>query len=600
MLFNKIFRIFVMAMVISVVLWSSAQAQDDQGLIREAAADPFHMQVGPGEVGAVEIIGDWALVSYRAESGPVALGLAQWDGDHWTVIPEGADGFAVWLADAPASLLSDEAKAALSQDASIAHETPGFWLPFPVGQVWRYLRGPNPGLSAIDLGPFTFEETIREDPNPTFPLTGQERDVNAAAAGIIVDKRANLLIIRHAGGWETGYDSLAAASNFYRIGETVLQGQRIGYASNELGTSRAVVRFFLRRNGTPQSLQGEVFSDWRVETGSGLPTASPFTGRLVYRNGVTRFDCPSVDLAQLDPSNCHIRHFSDTPSPLPPAAIQLQPTSPITIGIGETETVRVSAANLFEVYRVRLVVRYGLVNAVSVVDAFPDTPAIEVEPGSVFLNTPVVVIENRVNPASGVIYFDLQLESPALAISGSGTLAEIAFRRHAPGTAGVYLAEVSLFEATGALIPVDPDSITQVDLVSQPVLIQGQISLQGRENVNGLTLTNHGQAVPVTPAGQFTLSVQESYSLRAFAPGYLPAQAEGALSSDSINLGLLQLPGGDINSDNSIDILDMASIGQQYGQPLIQADVNGDRMVDIVDMALTASNYGQTGPLVWE
>ena len=54
----------------------------------------------------------------------------------------------------------------------------------------------------------------------------------------------------------------------------------------------------------------------------------------------------------------------------------------------------------------------------------------------------------------------------------------------------------------------------------------------------------------------------------------------------------------DVNGDDSIDILDLALIGQRFGEEVeeggfIEEDVNGDGMVDISDLILVARHFGE-------
>jgi hypothetical protein len=68
-----------------------------------------------------------------------------------------------------------------------------------------------------------------------------------------------------------------------------------------------------------------------------------------------------------------------------------------------------------------------------------------------------------------------------------------------------------------------------------------------------------------------------------------------------VSLGTITLLAGDVNADNVIDILDLASLATHYLSNDATADLNGDGVVDILDLALAAQNYQQQGPLTnWQ
>ncbi len=116
-----------------------------------------------------------------------------------------------------------------------------------------------------------------------------------------------------------------------------------------------------------------------------------------------------------------------------------------------------------------------------------------------------------------------------------------------------------------------------------------------------------GQVVTTSPLnadGTFTLTVPGGdYILRLRAPGYLSAQKTVTLlAGQPAEIGAALLPAGDINGDNSIDALDLISLGAAYetASPASAAlDLNKDGYVDLFDLTLLARNWRKIGPITW-
>jgi hypothetical protein len=583
-------------------------------LLRQAAQAAFEQSAGEQdyEIGAVEIVGDWALVSFRLglavdpEKEPgwtVRLGLARWDGSGWQIALEDSPEFVAWLDQLPEELIPSEARAYLNPTVSMASDAPGLWLPFPVGQTWKFLAGPHGdlGREAVDFGPFSPLERTRPNPLPEPPLTGRERDVTAAATGLVVDWDTNLLILRHGSNpaWETGYFALAAATNNSRLGQLIYQGEVIGAASSE-GTRRTEdhVHFWVRRDGVDQGINGQLLSDWRIFQDNSYEVGQN-AGRMVYRGLSERVDCATVERARLPEARCHIAHTLAVADPLPPIAVTLEPTQTITVPVGSqaSSQVVVSGANLL--YKVNLHLVYTPADLVQVIDAFPGTPGIQVDPGQVFENRPLRIIRNEVDLSGGVIEFEAELQPPAQAFSGEGSLIEIAWERQAMGDVTVTLAEVHLADANGRTIPVDP---TDPVVIKSGFVVVGEVELQGRSDWSGVIITADNRQTQTNVDGQFSLGLAGHAPLKLTAPGYLSVRIDQELwqqpaEGEQRDLGRLRLPAGDINADEQIDILDLAFIAGRYGRPDTQADLNGDGIVDILDLTLTASNYHYTAIL---
>lgn len=586
----------------------------DQEALREAARAAFSAQFPDlnFEPGLTRIAGDWAFVNFRvtpAEAGAdssweVYLGLGRWDGAAWSVVVEGSSDFAAWLEQSPEELIPAEARPYLLPGQVKPAGAPGLWLPFPVGQTWRYIAGPNggPRREAVDFGPFRFGETVAPVPPPTSPLTGFERDVTAAATGVVVDHDTHLVILRHGDYpvWETGYSSLAPDSNLAYPGQVVFQGQRLGAAS-PIGdaTKGDHVHFWVRLNGTDQASQGQVLSEWQIYQDNSF-LVGPNTGRIVYKTGLERIDCRTVERFRLAGERCHVKHFPVEPSPLPATLVSLLPVT-VTVPPGGTGATLVQVDSPADLYRARLRLTFGPATLVRVVDAFPDQTGIQVAPGSVFNSFPQAIFLNDVRPApinNGLIEFVAERQVPAPAFSGVGTLIEITWQRLAPGPVTVTLDEIELTDPNGRPLPViiTPTNFAEIQAGA---LLQGQVELQGRPDAGSVRVTTAGQQAEADAGGLFTVGATAAYTLAVTAPGYLSAWAEGqAAGVDGlVALGRVTLPGGDVTGDDRIDIFDLALLGGRYGSADAVADLTGDGTVNIFDLALAAANYGRQGPV---
>jgi hypothetical protein len=254
--------------------------------------------------------------------------------------------------------------------------------------------------------------------------------------------------------------------------------------------------------------------------------------------------------------------------------------------------------NLAEVH---LQLTYTPTATLEVVDAFTNTPDIEVVPGTIFNNPSFTIIENKVNPATGVITFRAKQQGSVPLFNGDGSLIEIIWRRNLPGIETVTLnqSQTQLLEPNGQIIPVTvPDNSTAIN---QGFVIQGQVTLQGRTQLGGAIVDTTSQKVQTDATGQFEVGVSKNYLLAITAPGYLTTQVVGQLvgsPADIVTIGQISLLAGDVTGDNRIDILDLAMMSRYYGGHNVEADINADGVVNMLDLALAASNYNHQGPLI--
>jgi hypothetical protein len=228
---------------------------------------------------------------------------------------------------------------------------------------------------------------------------------------------------------------------------------------------------------------------------------------------------------------------------------------------------------------------------VQVIDADPNQDGVQVSVGGAF--TGGFIAQNMVDTVNGRIFFAATLIGSS--INGTGELISIDWQPVATGTSVIALQNIILANTLAETIDATlADGSFQV--ISDCNAVSGVISLQGRTNHSGISVTNsQGQQTQTGADGSFTIG--QGGPLNFSYPGYLTAQTEPLVSIESASsittIDNKTLLAGDINQDNIINIIDLTYIAQQYGTTVPLADLNADGVVDIMDLVLSAGNYGQ-------
>jgi hypothetical protein len=97
------------------------------------------------------------------------------------------------------------------------------------------------------------------------------------------------------------------------------------------------------------------------------------------------------------------------------------------------------------------------------------------------------------------------------------------------------------------------------------------------------------------------VSTGEHSSITADATGFLPAVCTTpTVTAPETVLANVTLLNGDLNDDDTINIMDATTVGLAFGTtgPDLPADLNQDGAVDILDIIIVSVNFGQ-GTQVW-
>jgi len=181
----------------------------------------------------------------------------------WQVALEGSSAFPVLaeqgqmaLAGTPsAELLATTTTQAASNGAAELS------LPWKKGTTWRLTGGPH----SNNGGRRPWSSLDFAGPRP-----GMTVKVRAARGGIVVRPCANLVQVRHSGGWTTSYYHVKRIA--VRAGQRVARGAFLGYTSTRAGCGgRATgphLHFALLRYGSYVNIRGHAIGGWTVREGS--------------------------------------------------------------------------------------------------------------------------------------------------------------------------------------------------------------------------------------------------------------------------------------------------------------------------------------------
>ena len=228
--------------------------------------------------------------------------------------------------------------------------------------------------------------------------------------------------------------------------------------------------------------------------------------------------------------------------------------------------------------------------------------ALSVAPGAAFTDHPgeYEVVQNEI--LAGTIRFAASLLATpkAPALTGDLHVATITFLGAATGTSPLAFTEVKVANSSGQAV-----SYAYLDgsiIVAILGDVQGYAYLEGRTNhsLSTVDIVNGTTAGTVTASNGYykfvdvmngTYDVTIDHSMYLNATGTCQATGSGTTTWPSVTL-----LAGDLNDDNSINILDLVLCAANFNTVYAPADVNADGIVDIFDVVLIGKNFGMSGP----
>lgn len=290
-----------------------------------------------------------------------------------------------------------------------------------------------------------------------------------------------------------------------------------------------------------------------------------------------------------------------TPTTTPPTGtvLRVNPTNLVIPICSDQGSASVQVDNVENLIGVDLSLRYDPTIA-QVIDADPGRDGVQITVNDAFSSG--FIVENTVDTTNGVISFAAALLGGS--INGSAELIRIDWQPIAAGSAALTLEDVLLANNNAEVIPFTTQN-GQLEVSDNCDAVSGVVTLQGRTDYSGIIVAGaDGQQAQTGADGSF--SVPAGNNLSFSHPGYLAAQADvQALLAQNLSstgqaasLGRLTLLAGDLNADNRIDILDLATIARYFNSADTLADLNADGTVNIMDLVLAAGNYGRQGPII--
>lgn len=182
-------------------------------------------------------------------------------------------------------------------------------------------------------------------------------------------------------------------------------------------------------------------------------------------------------------------------------------------------------------------------------------------------------------------------------VNGTADLLLITWRMQGrDGITPLALTSVLTDTAGMSVLHTAQNGTLEIDIT--PPCLRCTTNLQGRTDHSGVMVTSAtGEQTQSYPNGLFVIA--STGDLKLTAPGYLSAQmaASAGLAAEEPDIDACQvnLLAGDLNGDNTVNILDLSRLAGAYQSTDPTADLNASGLVDILDLTLAAGNYQRQG-----
>ena len=128
--------------------------------------------------------------------------------------------------------------------------------------------------------------------------------------------------------------------------------------------------------------------------------------------------------------------------------------------------------------------------------------------------------------------------------------------------------------------------------------VNGTVTLEGRTNYTGATVTLTGESSFTTATGAdgaytFASVAPGTYTMTITMPGYLSHTINSLAVNEPVTVAAKELLGGDISADGQVTIDDLNMLVRVYGEEAggNAADINGNNQVEVSDLSLVLWNY---------
>ena len=194
--------------------------------------------------------------------------------------------------------------------------------------------------------------------------------------------------------------------------------------------------------------------------------------------------------------------------------------------------------------------------------------------------------------------------------TGSTNLATVTFKAKAKGITPLTISSLTLADKGSAIIgATKKDAAIEVTVGSS---LTGSISPEGKVNYDNITVTleNSGNKVvtETKPLSNWRFVFSEvpigTYNLSVYSPVYLRERVTSLTIADSNitkDIGNVTLKTGDVNKDNTVDLLDLVLFVNAYGKVpgdvkwRPEADFDKDNQINIIDLTYLGRNLDLKG-----
>jgi hypothetical protein len=280
-----------------------------------------------------------------------------------------------------------------------------------------------------------------------------------------------------------------------------------------------------------------------------------------------------------------------------PAVVFLQPQFQ-TISKGATTSVQVWVNNVVDFYGIEFHLQFDplILDGVDIVRGAAFPVANSIFPVHNFTG-------NMVNFSANLV----GVPAPPL---GNMHVATITFRGREVGSSSLIWPAAGVVVANAGGFPI-PHL-----LQNGGITVQSTVDVGGFAFMGGRTFPFPGHAgIAVDLVGSSTVLaattlVDGNYTFPGISTGtynlhfnhkfYLTTHLQNCIvgAPGPVMLPAVTLVPGDLNGDQRIDILDLATCAAKYGLADPLADVNGDGVVNLLDLVLIGANFGKIGPIL--
>ncbi len=276
-----------------------------------------------------------------------------------------------------------------------------------------------------------------------------------------------------------------------------------------------------------------------------------------------------------------------------PADVHFQPSDQTVIQ-GQETTVEVWADGVSDFYGAQFTITF-------------DGDVLEgvgVTPGAAFTDYPDEYEVAKSEIVSNTVRFAATLLRVPKAgpLAGDVHLATITFRGKAVGSSALTFGTIKLSDSSGR--PISFTSREGNVMVVCQTVITGRAYLEGRSEHDGILVALEGPTTVTTTTDvsgtyAFTGIIPGTYTLTLSAGLYLTGAVDvTATACQTAEVCDITLPGGDLNGDGRVDILDLSLCAAHFGSADPAADVNADGVVDVYDLVLLGKNFKLEAPIV--